>query len=63
LVQRGTIANVDLSKTMLGIALQRPESTQVTGIGQLIDIDNGLVTLGKPIENKIGPDKTGTTCD
>src|SRR6266516_2609832 len=53
------IADVALYEHMAGIVLQRSQVRQVTGVGELVEIDDMLVRLSEPGMDKIAADKTG----
>ena len=61
--QQGAVADIPLHEHMARVALEAGEIVQVAGVGQLVEIDNGLVMGRKPVEYKIGTDKTCAACD
>jgi hypothetical protein len=62
-VDKMTVADIAVSKDMAGIVCQRGQVFKVASVSELIEIDDRLITLGKPVENKICADETGTTSD
>ena len=48
---------------MVGVALQRRQGFQIAGVGQLVEVDDGLVGLGQPVEDEVAADETGTAGD
>jgi hypothetical protein len=60
--QRG-VANVALHKHVVRVALQAGEGFGVAGVGELVEVDNGLIVGREPVEDEIGADEAGTTCD
>jgi hypothetical protein len=57
LVDRRAIADVGLGKPVQRIVLQRRQVLQVPGIGQLVDIEDCLVTITQPVEYEVGADE------
>ena len=53
------VADVALHEDMALVALQRPEVFPVAGIGQLVEIDDGLAACGQPVQDEVGADKAG----
>jgi hypothetical protein len=45
------------------ILRKRRQISQVAGVRELIEIDNGFVVASQPVMNKITSDKTGATSD
>src|SRR5918994_675963 len=60
---KGGIANVSSNKPMTPVAFGTRQVFQVTGIGELVDVNNGLLLVFQPVEHKIGTDKSRPTCD
>src|SRR5574343_1174889 len=54
------ITNVTLNKDVTRIALQARQGFQVAGIGQLVQVDNGLARARQPIQNKVTANKAGS---
>jgi uncharacterized protein YkvS len=40
------------------IAVERGEVLQIAGVGQVIEVDDGFVGLGQPVEDKIAANET-----
>jgi hypothetical protein len=57
------IANAALHKNMARITVHRSKVFQIARVGQIIKIDNGLIALGQPIEDKVTADKAGGSGD
>ena len=57
------VADVALHEDMARVALQRGQVFQVAGVGQLVEVDDGLVGLGQPVENEIAADEAGAAGD
>ena len=57
-----SVANVALHKHVAGIALQAGQGFEVSGVSELVEVDNGLALCSKPVEHEIGTDKAGTPC-
>ena len=53
------IPNITLHEDVPRVALQRCQRFQVAGIGQLVEVDDGLVGLGQPVEDEVGTDEAG----
>lgn len=63
-LDQGGISNVALHKNMARITLQGRQILQVTGIGQLVEVDHGFIRMRQPVEHKIGADeaRAATPC-
>jgi hypothetical protein len=46
---------------MARIILQAAEVIRVTSVGQLVEIDDWLITSRQPIQHKVGADEAGAT--
>ena len=55
------IADVAVHKDMARVACQRGEVFPVASVGQLVQVEHGLIGPGQPVEDKIATDKTGTS--
>ena len=55
------VADVAVYERVPGITLQRRKIGGITGVGQLVQIDNRLTARGKGVENEIRADKPGAT--
>ncbi len=58
-VDQRAVADVALHEDVVRIALERRQGLEVAGIGQLVEVDDGLVALREPVENEIGADEAG----
>jgi hypothetical protein len=50
-----------LHKEEAGIAPQAGDVFQVTSVGQFVEVKDGFVALGQPVEHEIGTDKSSTS--
>ena len=57
------VPNITLHKDMPRVAVQRCQRFQVAGIGQLVEVDDRLVGLSQPVEDKVGTDEAGSAGD
>ena len=57
------VANIAFYKDVPRIAVQRCQRFQVARVGQLVEVDDGLVGLGQPVKDKVGANKAGGTGD
>ncbi len=57
------VADITSYKDMSRITVQTPQVIEITGIRELVQVDNASSGTRYPIQNKIGPDKTGATCN
>ncbi len=55
---QGGIADVALHQLMTSIALQAGQSLGVTRVGELVEVDDGLIAGGQPVEHEVGANKT-----
>ena len=58
-IHQVAIAQVAMHKGVAGVALQPGEIFQVARIGQFVEVDDGLIGLGAPVEHEVGANKTG----
>ena len=63
LSQHFIVTNICLHKDMSRIRTQTSQIFQIAGVGQFINIDNGLIHIGKPLQYKIRTNKTCTASD
>jgi hypothetical protein len=47
------------TKTCARVAVQAGEVLEVAGVGQLVEVDDRLVRLRQPVENKVAADEAG----
>jgi hypothetical protein len=57
------IPYVTTHEGMPWISLNEGEVLEVASVGQLIEIDDGILLERNPIENKVGTDESGTAGD
>ena len=55
------VVDVSADKNMVGSALQALKVAEVAGVGQLVQIDDGLTGLSQPVEYEVGADESGAT--
>ena len=63
LVDQRAVTDVTLHEDMTGVTDERRQRLAVAGIGQLVEIDDGLVVLREPVEYEIGADEAGAAGD
>ncbi len=56
---QGGIADIAVHEHMACVALQARPVLEVAGIGQLVEVDDGLVLMCKPVEDEVRPDEAG----
>ena len=57
--EQGGVANVALHKDVAGVALHAIEVVQVASVGELVEVDHGLVAVGNPVEHEVGANEAG----
>ena len=57
------VADVALDEEVARIATQRCEILEVAGVGQRVEVDDGLIGLRQPVEDEIAADEAGTAGD
>ena len=57
------VADVALDEEVARVALQGGEVLEVAGVGQRVEVDDGLIGLGQPVEDEVAADEAGTTGD
>lgn len=62
-IDQGTVAQVALHKTVLRLALQAGQVFEVARVGELVEVDDGLIGLGAPVEHEIGANEAGAAGD
>ena len=63
LVQQCTIADITLHEDVAFIALHAVQIVQIACVGELIQIDHGLLGAIEPVQHKIRADKAGASGD
>jgi hypothetical protein len=48
---------------MARVALQRGQVGAVAGVGQLVEVDDGLIARGQPVEHEVAADEAGAAGD
>jgi hypothetical protein len=48
---------------MAGVAFEAGVVFEIAGVGEFVEIDDGLIVASQPVEHKIGADEAGTTSD
>ncbi len=62
-IDQGAVAQVALHEVVAGIALQAGQVLQVAGVGEFVEVDHGLVTLGQPVEHEVATNEAGAAGD
>ena len=62
-VEQRPVADVTLHEHMPRVAAQRIEVVQVAGVGQRVEVDDGLVARCEPVENEVAADEAGAAGD
>ena len=62
-VQQNTVTDIALYEKVALIALQALQIVQITGVGQFVKIDHGLVRACQPVQHKVRADKAGASGD
>lgn len=47
----------------VSVAPQAGEVFQIAGVGEFVEVDDGLIRLGAPVKHEIGTNEAGATCD
>src|SRR6185295_419726 len=59
----GAIADVGAYEMVPGVVLERGQTAEIAGVGQLVDVEDGLLAFRAPVEHEIGADKSGAAGD
>ena len=51
------------TKMCRAVARERREVAEVAGVGELVEIDDGLVGRREPVEHEVGADEAGAAGD
>ena len=62
-IDQRAVAQIPLHKHVPRIALKAGEVFQVAGVGEFVEVDNGLVRLGQPVEHEVAADEAGAAGD
>jgi len=62
-IDQRAVADVALHEDMPRIATQRVEVVKVAGVGQRIEVDDGLIGVLEPVEHEVAADETGAAGD
>ena len=57
--EQGGVANVALHEDVAGVALHAIEVVQVASVGELVEVDHGLVAVGYPVKHEVGANEAG----
>ncbi len=60
-IHQGAVTNVAMHKMMARILGKRLQVFQVARIGELVEVDDRLVMVGKPGVNEIAADESGAS--
>jgi hypothetical protein len=60
-VDERAITDVAVHEDMPCVALQRGQVAQVAGVGEGVEIDDGLVALRQPVEDEVAADEAGAS--
>ena len=56
------VADVAVDEGMALVSLDSRQVAEVAGVGQLVEIDDGLVLAGQPVKDKIGAYESRAAC-
>ena len=51
------------TKRWRGSPRKASEVLEVAGVGERVEVDDGLIGLGQPVEDEVAADETGATGD
>lgn len=54
------VADIALGIGVILIGLKRGEISQVARVGEIVEVDAWFIVLFQPIDDEVGPDKSGT---
>lgn len=57
------IRDVTMHKAVQWVVFQRGQGLQIASVGQLVEIQDGLIRLSQPIQNKIAANETSSARD
>ncbi len=57
------IADVAVGEDVAGVVFQADQVLEIAGVGEFVEIDDGLIAAGQPVEHKIGADESGAASD
>jgi hypothetical protein len=60
---RRAVPDIALHKDMPRLRGETGEVFKIAGVGQLVEIDDGLAVRGQPVQDEIGADKTSASSD
>lgn len=61
-IHHHAVAQVALHEHMARIALQASEVLDVASVGELVEVEDRLIRLGKPVEHKVTAYEASTAC-
>lgn len=62
-IHQGAVAQVALHEHMARIALQAGQVFQVAGVGEFVEVEDGFVGLGQPVQHEIAAYEAGAAGD
>ncbi len=60
---QSAVADVALHKGVVGVVLEAGQGFKVACVGEFVEVDDGLIRLGQPVEDKVGADEAGCAGD
>ncbi|MDT4888022.1 hypothetical protein FQZ97_1245240 [compost metagenome] len=60
---QGAIPDVALHEHMASIPLQAGQGFQIAGVGELVQVEDGLIVACQPVKHEVGADEAGATSD
>jgi len=61
-VHQGAVAEVALHEDMTQVAVQSGEVFQVASVGEFVEVENWLFTLGQPVEHEVAANEFSASC-
>ena len=58
--KQGGVADVALDEDMVRIPLQGRQVVHIAGVGELVQVDNGFVGCGEPVQYEVAADKASS---
>jgi hypothetical protein len=58
----GLVADIAAHEGVTRVLLQRGQIVQIAGVGQFVIIDNRLIRLSQPVEDKVRTYEASTAC-
>lgn len=60
LLDQRRVGDIAVDEQVLGVAIDGRQALQVARVGQLIQVDDQLICLSYPVQDKVGADKAGS---